>query len=375
MILQFGAGNFLRAFADLFIDQLNRDSATAVGRVTVVQSTTAGRDRARALREVIGSGRGYPVVIQGCRDGRTVEEIERVTCLERLLVADDDWPAILDAARDPALTVILSNSTEAGYALDPADAGVPDRAGAPRSFPAKLLAALLARHEAGAPGVWVVPCELIENNGLRLRDLALDQARPWQVSPDALDWLRDECRWVNTLVDRIVPGPPRPPHPLLESEPLVLSAEPFALWAVQTDAPAAFPLSAHPAVVMARDIVPYTLRKVRLLNGAHSALVVKARAFPGVATVRDAVEHPEIGPWLEALLFEEIVPVLEGRCEDPAGFARSVLDRFRNPFLEHSLSAIALNHEAKVAVRLQPTAAEFRARFGRPARRVEETLG
>jgi tagaturonate reductase len=118
-------------------------------------------------------------------------------------------------------------------------------------------------------------------------------------------------------------------------------------------------------VVAAADISHYTLRKVRILNGAHSALVCRAAGVEAVETVRDCLDHPEIGPWLEKLLSEEIVPVLEGRCDDPAGFARDTLDRFRNPFLEHQLSAIALNHEAKVAVRLQPTLEEFRQRFGK----------
>lgn len=368
MILQFGTGNFLRAFADLFIDQLDRDPGTAAGPVVAVQST--GRERAEAINRAAARG-GYHVAIQGFRGGEVVDETERVACLSRALAAATEWPEVLSLGRDPGLTMILSNTTEAGLALDPADASRPAPGAAPRSFPAKLLAVLAERREAGLPGPWIAPCELIESNGTRLRSLVLEQAARWDLEPGVSDWLEGDCRWVSTLVDRIVPGPPRR-HPLLGQDPLLLSAEPFASWAVAVEGREAFPLR-HPVIVETRDLAPYALRKVRLLNGAHSALVAKGRSL-GVETVGECVGHPEIGPWLEELLFGEIVPVLEGRCEDPAGFAREVLDRFRNPFLEHRLSAIALHHEAKIAVRLRPTREEFRERFGKAPARLSEIL-
>jgi tagaturonate reductase len=346
MILQFGAGNFLRAFVDLFVSQ------TGFDRIVVVQST--GIERADALNRAGGK---YHVAIQGFADGRVIDETEEVTSIKEALHAGTQWDRVLDAARDPALRWIVSNTTEAGFALDEADLA---NVGTPHSFPAKLLAVLLARHAAGLPGVTILPCELIEHNGSRLRELVLDQAVRWSVPAPALAWLKDECRWINNLVDRIVPGPPKS-HPLLESDPLLLSAEPFAFWAIETAGD--FELK-HPAIVTAPDITPYYLRKVRILNGLHSALVCKALPM-GIETVREAVEHPEVGPWLQRLLDEEIVPVLEGRVEDPAAFGRTTLDRFRNPFLEHKLSAIALNHEAKMKVRLLPTYEEYRTKFGR----------
>jgi len=346
MILQFGAGNFLRAFVDLFVSQAGFD------RIVVVQST--GIERADALNR---AGGRYHVAIQGFSDGRVIDETEEVTSIQEALHAGTQWDRVLDVAREPDLRWIVSNTTEAGFALDEADAA---NSGVPRSFPAKLLSVLLARHAAGLPGLTVLPCELIEHNGSRLRDLVLEQAGRWPVPPAALAWLKDECRWVNNLVDRIVPGPPKS-HPLLESDPLLLSAEPFAFWAIESAGE--FELK-HPAIVTAPDITPYYLRKVRILNGLHSALVCKALPM-GIETVREAVEHPEVGPWLQRLLDEEIVPVLEGRVDDPAAFGRTTLDRFRNPFLEHKLSAIALNHEAKMKVRLLPTYEEYRSKFGR----------
>lgn len=346
MILQFGAGNFLRAFVDLFVSQ------TGFDEIVVVQST--GIERAEAINRAGGE---YHVAIQGYSEGRVIDEVEEVSSISRALHAGTQWEEVLAVARRPDLRWVVSNTTEAGFALDPADRV---GSGPPASYPAKLLAVLLARHEAGLPGLTILPCELIEQNGAKLRELVLEQALRWDTPPSVQEWLRDACVWVNNLVDRIVPGPPKN-HPLLSSDPLLLSAEPFALWAIETAD--AFPLR-HPAVITAADIEPYYLRKVRILNGLHTALV--CRALPmGIETVGECLDHPELGPWLEDLLYYEIVPVLEGRVEDPAAFAKATLDRFRNPFLEHKLSSIALNHEAKLRVRLLPTYEEYRSKFGR----------
>jgi len=345
MLLQFGAGNFLRAFVDLFVSQAGFD------RIVVVQST--GIERAEAINK---AGGRYHVAVQGFMNGQVVDETEEVTSISHALHAGTQWEEVLEVGRSEDLKWVISNTTEAGFALDEADA---KNAGTPVSFPAKLLAVLLARYEAKRPGVMILPCELIEDNAHRLRELVLEQAARWNVDGEAIEWLCTSCQWINNLVDRIVPGPPKE-HPLLGSDPLLLSAEPFAFWAIETTGE--FPLN-HPAITVADDISPYYLRKVRILNGLHTSLA--SYALPrGIETVREAVEHPEVGPWLEALLFEEIVPVLEGRVDDPLGFAHATLDRFRNPFLEHKLSSIALNHEAKFKVRLLPTYQDYKAKFG-----------
>lgn len=359
-VLQFGAGNFLRGFVDLFIEQANRTGD--FGKVVVVQST--GRARADALN---AAGGRYHVALQGMENGKPVDCTEAVESISRALFAGTDWPSVLEVAASPDLRWVVSNTTEAGFALSDADAA---EGGVPVSFPAKLLAVLLERFRAGLSGVTVLPCELIEANGTRLSGLVMEQAARWKVDGAALEWLRGECRWVNSLVDRIVPGPPRT-HPLLGKDPLLLSAEPFALWAVES--PEGIGLD-HPAVVAVADLAPYYLRKVRILNGAHTALA--AHALPlGLRTVGECMDHPEVGPWLEALLAEEIVPVLEGRVDDPAGFARTTMDRFRNPFFEHALSAIALQHETKLKTRLLPTLEDFRHLFGREPRRIATILG
>ncbi|MCB1228263.1 MAG: hypothetical protein KDK99_20825, partial [Verrucomicrobiales bacterium] len=271
MILQFGTGNFLRAFADLFVEELDRGNKTPIGPVVAVQST--GCERAEAIHAARGR---YHVAVQGFQDGRVVDETVRVNSLREAFFAGTQWEEVLETARQPDLVAMLSNTTEAGLALDERDAGPwalntpsrvtdPAHSLAPHSFPAKLLACLRARFEAGQAGCWIVPCELVEGNGDRLRALVLQQARLWNLEGDLTHWIETECRWVNTLVDRIVPGAPKS-HPLLGVDPLLVSCEPFAFWAVETTRDD-FPFARHQAVVIAPDIAPYTLRKVRVLNG------------------------------------------------------------------------------------------------------------
>ena len=361
-ILQFGSGRFLRAFADLFIHQANAQGQ-AVGRVVIVQSTAD--DRAAGLNRQKGR---YHVVVRGIEGGQVIDRVEPCESVSRALVAVDHWPGVLELARSPGLRVILSNTTEKGYDLDATD----DAASRPpRSFPAKLLQVLRARHEAGLKGVTIVPCELRENQADQLKAIVTGLAKSWGCSDAFLDWMDGSCYWLNTLVDRIVTGTPRE-HPLLADDPMLTVCEPYALFAIQQK-PGADRFIEHPAVVWTPDVMPYFLRKVRILNGGHTALLIKA--WPKrLLTVRDAVNDAELGPWLERLLFDEVVPVLQGRVEDPAGFARQVLDRFRNPFLEHKLSDIALHHATKVQVRLVPTKEEYRGKFGKEPPLLSEVL-
>jgi tagaturonate reductase len=361
-ILQFGSGRFLRAFADVFIDQANRDGQ-ANGRVVVVQSTGAGR--AEGLNRQAGR---YHVLVRGLENGAVVDRVQTVESVSRALSASTEWDEVLRIARSPDLRVILSNTTESGYDLDREDHAslVP-----PRSFPAKLLAVLTQRHAAGQRGLTVIPCELREHNAELLQSIVVKLARDWKLPDDLCRWIQHECTWLNTLVDRIVTGTPKD-HPLLATDPMLIVCEPYALWAVQRPT-GHEPFLKHPNVVWTPDVQPYFLRKVRILNGAHTALVIKALPR-GFATVREAVSDAELGAWLERLLFEEVVPVLEDRVDDAAGFARQTLERFRNPFVEHRLADIATHHAKKVAVRLEPTRAEFRERFGRTPPLLDEVL-
>jgi tagaturonate reductase len=361
-ILQFGGGNFLRAFADLFVHEANL-AGSGPGRVVVVQSTNS--NRAELLN---AQGGRYHVWVRGLEHGQEIDRIQEIASISRALVAGEGWQAVLDVARSPDLDSVVSNTTEAGYALvesDRLDGGAPD------SFPAKLLLVLQARYEAGLEGLTILPCELVEQNGDRLLRLVLEQAGIWNMDAAFVRWLEAEVRWRNTLVDRIVSGRPNS-HPLLAEDALLTTAEPFALWIIETDEDAPPPID-HPAVEQTDNVAPFLLRKVRILNGAHTALVCRAQP-QGIETVREAVAHADVGPWLRRLVFEEIVPTLEGKVETPGRFAEQALERFANPFLEHRLRDIALHHEAKVKVRLAPTRDAFEEAFGRPPELLSEIL-
>jgi tagaturonate reductase len=361
-ILQFGSGRFLRAFADLFLHHANQ-RGQAVGKVVIVQST--GDNRAGGLNR---QGGRYHVLVRGIEGGEVVDRVEPCESISRALVAGSQWPEVLEVARSSDLRVILSNTTEKGYDLDPAD-GPGDAP--PRSFPAKLLAVLRARFDAGRPAPTLVPCELRERQADVLRQIVLDLGKGWGQPADFLAWVGSKCSWHNTLVDRIVTGTPAE-HPLLAEDPMLTACEPYALFAIE-EKPGVGRFLEHPAVVWTPDVMPYFLRKVRLLNGGHTALLIKA--WPrGFRTVREAVSDPELGAWLERLLFDEVVPVLGGRVDQPAAFARQVLDRFKNPFIEHKLADIALHHATKVQVRLVPTRDEYRAKFGREPALLNEAL-
>lgn len=361
-VLQFGAGNFLRAFADLFIDEARKGGAE-IGPVTIIQSTQS--QRAAALS---GAGGAYHVVLRGVRGGAVVDEVHPVDIVDRALNANTEWPAVVERALDRDVTHVISNTTEAGLSLVEGDAF---DAQPPSSFPAKLTRLLFERRGKGLPGWVILPCELVEANGDKLRELALEQARRWNLGDDFANWLRTANHWPNSLVDRIVTGKPAA-HPLLASDPLLVAAEPYALWAIETGSEP-FPLFDHPAIRVVADIRPYSLRKIRLLNGAHSALVCHALPL-GFKTVREAIENPEVAAWLRGLLFEELVPVLEGRVDGPREFAEQTLERFANPFLEHKLADIALNHAAKLRTRLLPTWREFRERFAETPTRIDTLL-
>jgi tagaturonate reductase len=223
---------------------------------------------------------------------------------------------------------------------------------------------LESRVRADLPGVTILPCELVEANGDRLRNLVLTDARERGVDPAVLDRIGGSNHWTVTLVDRITTVPSEA-ESAARSDPFAVVVEPYAAWIVQAAPDARIP--EHPAVQRTSDVAPYALRKIRILNGAHTALVERTRHDPDLV-VREAMADPAISAWLEALLREEVVPTLADRIVDGDGFVRTVLERFRNPFQDHRLRDIAAGHGDKMAVRLLPTYDEHVARFGRPPR-------
>ncbi len=352
-VLQFGSGRFLRAFADLFIHEA-RQAGQDIGRVVVVQST--GTARARLFNQQRGR---YRIRVRGIRDGSRVDESVEVESVSRALSAAKDWKAVLAAGRDPSTVYFLSNTSETGYDVPESERldGEP-----PVSFPGKLLAVLLARYEHGGAPVTVIPCELIDGNAGALHRLVRDLGRQRRLGDGFLGWLEEGVTWLHTLVDRITIEPPPGflnPH----GDGLLALTEPFAFWALE-DRPGAAPFIEHPAITRTPDVRPYALRKVRVLNGAHTAMVCRAMPL-GIRTVREAVDHRETGPWLRELMLEEIVPALPDEVEDARSFAEDCIERFRNPFLDHRIESIAVDHQVKVNMRLAPSYEAYMDKFQR----------
>jgi tagaturonate reductase len=362
-ILQFGTGRFLRAFADAFI-QYGNDRGQNVGRVVVVQSTAG--DRAGLLAD----RHAYHILVRGLENGQVVDRVERVECIRRALPAATRWDEVLAAAASPAIRTLISNTTEAGYATDPSDR-LDDWPA--KSFPARLTQLLWHRCQKGAAPLLILPCELIERNADKLRDLVVQQAQTWSLPQDFQQWIARDCTWLNNLVDRIVTLP-ADEHPLKKDDPLLIQAEPYALWAIERPRPGWEAPVKHPSVEAVDDLTPYYLRKVRILNGVHTALVGKFMPR-GFETVQQALKDPEVMDWVLGLIYEEIVPVIAYRVPDVARFARQTLERFANPFLQHRLADIAKYHAEKVQVRLKTTAEEYERLFGKKPRRLLEAIG
>lgn len=361
-ILQFGGGQFLRAFADCFVHEANQ-AGRNVGRVVIVQSTEG--QRANQLNEQKGA---YHIVVRGLEHGQPVDRVQKIESVSRGLDARTQWAEVLAVACSPGVRWIISNTTESGFTLDPADR--PTDA-PPRSFPAKLVAVLRARFTAGVPAPVIIPCELFEKNADKLRGIVAQLARDWHLDAKFIAWLEHDCDWLNTLVDRIVTGKPAE-HPLLATDPLLTVAEPFAFWAIEKGKKAD-DFFTHPAILRVDDVMPYTLRKVRILNGSHTAMACKAIPM-GLKIVREVVAHPELGPWLRRLIFEEIVPTLDGRVDGPRQFAEQVLERFANPFQDHKLAQIVAYHQDKMKLRILPTRAEYVAKFGKAPPLLDEVI-
>jgi len=357
-VLQFGTGAFLRGFAGFFVEQANRVGVLN-GRVVMVGSTGSGR--ARRLNDQDGL---YTLYVRGRENGRLVDRAHLMAAVSRALAAQDQWADVLACARNPALALVISNTTEVGLTLDEDDRI--DLA-PPRSFPGKLTAVLYERARAfdydPAKGLIILPCELVEDNGDQLRRIVQVLAERRALGADFIHWLGEANRFCNTLVDRIVPGTPGVEEAevlyrrLGYRDDLLTVAEPYRLWVIEggADLQARLPLAGvDPGIVITEDITAYRERKVRLLNGTHT-LTVPAALLCGTETVYEAVEHPLVSRLVRRVLLHEIVPGLDAAPEMADAFAHEVLERFANPFLRHVLLGITFQQTAKMRVRVVPS--------------------
>ena len=365
-VLQFGAGGFLRAFADFFIDNANRRNIFN-GRIVVVQST--GGSRGNTLREQDGL---FTLCVQGLVNNTPLENYHTVASISRALSANEEWSQVLHCAENPDLALVLSNTTEVGITLDESDAITLNP---PRSFPGKLTAFLHARFKffngAADKGLIIIPCELVDNNGDLLRDIVLQLAKKWELGAAFVYWLETANRFCNSLVDRIVPGTPANEalqqhwQKLGYEDHLLTVAEIYSLWAIQGDDTTRQRLAfvqANPSIIVANDITPFRERKVRILNGTHT-LSVPAAFLLGNKIVLDNMKHPLVSKFIERVIFDEIVPSLEVDRESATAFAHEVLERWRNPFLQHKLIDITLHSTSKMRARNVPTILRYQQKL------------
>ncbi|MFC0140729.1 tagaturonate reductase [Erwinia mallotivora] len=355
-IIQFGEGNFLRAFIDWQIDLLNEHTHLDAGVVVV-------RPRNGEVSRTLNSQQGlYTTLIRGIDSaGDVVSESRLIRSVNREIHPYQQFDAFLALARDEAIRFVFSNTTEAGiqYAAGEKVTDTP-----PASFPAKLTRLLLERwqHFAGASDKgWVImPCELIDDNGAALKALVLQYAAEWQLPAAFSQWVAQDNLFCSTLVDRIVTGYPQDAAEIEQQlgyrDEYLVAGEVYYLLVIQGPdwLAEALRLNDYPLNVrLVDDIRPFKQQKVAILNGAHTALVPVA-FLAGLDTVGEAMADVQIADFVEDLLCQEIIPTLSLPAPELNLFADAVLNRFRNPFIHHQLQAIALNGMTKFRTRLLP---------------------
>ena len=362
-VLQFGTGSLLRGLPDYLIDQANRQGMFN-GRVVVVKSTDSGDAGAFERQNNL-----YTILVRGFENGHAVSENIISTALSRVLSAATQWQEVLDCAANPALEIVISNTTEVGIQLVQEDI----RQMPPASFPGKLLAFLHARyrvfHGDISKGLVIVPTELVSGNGDLLESIVLELAHLNKLEYGFIEWLENACTFCNSLVDRIVPGQPSASKiAALEQElgytdSLLTVAEPYCLWAIEGDEKVAQKLSFQRAVpesvIIAPDIDGYRERKLRLLNGTHTLSCGLAH-LAGFTTVNEAMEDETMAAFIEQLVLEEIAPAIPYPLPpgDAEQFGLQVLERFRNPVVEHRWLSITVQYTSKMRMRNIPVLLE-----------------
>ena len=367
-VMQFGEGNFLRAFIDYFIDELN-EKRLFNGSVVVVQPIAQG------LSDVLNEQSKYTVILRGLENGQPTVRKRQVTCISRAINPYTNFNEFMSLVRNPSLRYVVSNTTEAGITFVETDklTGMP-----PSSFPAKMTVFLYERFKFfkgnKSKGFIFIPCELIDDNGEKLKKTILRYAIMWRLPQNFIDWINEANHFTNTLVDRIVTGYPRDEIESLTEElgykdNLLVTGELFHFFAIEASEVAANELrrdmpfqEAKQNVVLTDDVTPYKLRKVRILNGAHTMSVLAAYLCD-IETVGDMMQSPLFVDFLKKGIYNEIIPTIlitEPRLDlqDLDSFAASVFDRFANPFIKHYLLSIALNSVSKFTARVLPTILE-----------------
>lgn len=339
------------------IDRLNKE-ADFDGGVVVVQPLAQG------LIPMINEQDGlYTLYLRGLQDGQKVEETRVVDCITRGINPFENTDEFFECASNPELRYIISNTTEAGIEYKP-NQNPDDFAGL--TFPGRLTLFMKRRFDNKLPGFLLLPCELIDKNGDELKACVLKYAKDFGYGDDFIKWVEEENYFTNTLVDRIVTGYPRDTASEMEKEygyldNIIDTAEIFHLWVIQGDKKYAEELPFDKIglnVLWTDDVTPYKKRKVRILNGAHTMMVLAAH-LAGLETVKEAMDDELVFNFMKTGVFDEIIPTLDLPKDELIQFANDVIERFQNPFIKHYLLSIALNSVSKYQVRVLPSVLEY----------------
>ncbi len=358
-VLQFGEGNFLRAFVDYFFDCSN-ERVDWNGKAVLVQPIEQG------LTDLINEQEGlYTLYLRGSEKGEKVDDKRVISAVSRCINPYKDYQAVEELACSDDLEYIVSNTTEAGIVYDPES--TLDQC-PPHSFPGKLTKFLYARYKAGKKGLVILSCELIDNNGKELEKCIKQHITDWKLEEGFAEWIKKENIFCSTLVDRIVPGRIRDEEEVkrLEEEngytdPLTDVGECFGVWIIEGPEELEDRLPFKKAglnVHVVPDVTPYKKRKVRILNGAHTGFVLGAY-LSGQDIVRDCMHNETIKGFMNKMLYDEIIPTLPLDKRELQEFAEAVQDRFNNPFINHELMSISLNSTSKWRARNMPSFLEY----------------
>ena len=357
-ILQFGEGNFLRAFVDWIVDILN-EKGSFNGNVMMVQPLANG------MGEMINAQKGlYTTCLRGVQNGKTVEEFRQITSVSGCINPYSEYDKFIAQAENPDLRFIISNTTEAGIAYHEGDR-LEDKPQV--SYPGKVCAFLYRRYKAfngdASKGIIAIPCELIDKNGDNLKRIVLQYANEWKLEEGFISWIENACDFCNSLVDRIVPGYPRAEAEELwkklgYQDNLIDTAEIFLLWVIEChkkfhndELPTE---KAGVNVIWTDDMSFYRTRKVRILNGTHTMMTLAAYQS-GLNTVEECIKDPTVHKFMKDGLFNEIIPSMDGDKAQLESYAGDVLERFANPHIIHQLLSISLNSVSKFKTRDLPS--------------------
>lgn len=375
-VLQFGEGNFLRGFIDWQFQVLN-EKTDFNGSVVVVQPR--GNNKIERLNNQDGL---FTLYLQGIKEGQLVNQHQVIESISRGINLFTDYPEYIKLAGTDDLRFIVSNTTEAGIVFDQTD-HLEDRP--QKSFPGKLTAFLYHRFQAFAGdekrGCIIIPCELIERNGEKLREIVLQYASFWNLEDEFIDWVRNANTFCSSLVDRIVPGFPTDSYKekteqLGYEDELMVVGEQYHLWVIEGPEWIKNELKVDGTglnTLIVDDLTPYRIRKVRILNGAHTAMTPVAYLY-GLSTVEESVNHEEVGMFIKEMIAEEIIPTLEGPKPELSTYADDVMNRFANPYIKHYLMSIALNSISKFQTRNLPALLDYVEKYNSLPKRMVFSL-